>query len=489
MELITDFAYPLPVSVFCEMLGIPDEASVRFRSWTAAVAQSLDLVISAEDYDACMALLDEMEGYLSDLAEQRRADPGEDVLSVLAVAEVDGERLSHGELVAQLITLYVAGHEPTSALIGNGMVGLLSHPDQLAKLQADPGLVPSAVQELLRYDGPNQFVRRIATEPMSFDDRVIEPGQVIYVGVGAANHDPARWGDDADAVRIDRADASQHVQFGGGIHHCLGAHLARLQAEVALTALLDAPDRPAPRRRGRVGRAHDPAQRGAGPAHLPSDRGRVLGRVGARVRAPGCGRGQQQLGELGADGSVVGAVRVELALQGDAVGDGQDQRGRGLGCHPLGDGGVGPELADDLAEPAPQRLVERQRAPAVALVAHGQQQGLEVHEGVVACALELVAERGDHRQQPGLGWAGPVEHGQGGRHPPFELAEQGLGQQVVLRPEVVGDGGQVGPRGGGDLAGAGPDEPVAPHAQPGRVEQVLAGRTAGWFCRFTHTNV
>jgi cytochrome P450 len=237
MELITDFAYPLPVAVFCEMLGIPDEANARFRGWTAAVAQSLDLVISEEDYAACMAQLDEMESYLSEVAEQKRADPGDDVLSVLVQAEVDGERLSHGELVAQLITLYVAGHEPTAALIGNGMAALLSHPDQLARLQADPDLVPAAVQELLRYDGPNQFVRRVATEPMRFGDREIEPGQVIYVGVGAANHDPARWGADADAVRIDRPDASQHVQFGGGIHHCLGNHLARLQAEVALAAL------------------------------------------------------------------------------------------------------------------------------------------------------------------------------------------------------------------------------------------------------------
>jgi len=238
MELITDFAYPLPVAVFCEMLGFPDEANERFRRWTAAVAQSLDLVITDEEYDACMELLGEMEEYLAEMAELKRAHPGEDVLSALVTAEIDGERLSEGDLIAQLVTLYVAGHEPTTALIGNGTVGLLAHPDQLARLQADPALVPNAVQELLRYDGPNQFVRRIALEPMTYGDRDIRPGQVLYLGVGAANHDPERWGDRADEVVVDRPDAAQHLQFGGGIHHCLGAHLARLQAEVALGALL-----------------------------------------------------------------------------------------------------------------------------------------------------------------------------------------------------------------------------------------------------------
>ena len=238
MELVGDFAYPLPVAVFCEMLGIPDEANTRFRQWTAAVAQSLDLVITDEEYDACMDLLGEMEEYLTEMADAKRADPAEDVLSALVTAEIDGERISQGDLIAQLVTLYVAGHEPTTALIGNGMVALLARPEQLERLQSDPALVPNGVQELLRFDGPNQFVRRIALQPMTYGDREIQPGQVLYLGVGAANHDPQRWGPTADEVVVDRADAAQHVQFGGGIHHCLGAHLARLQAEVALGALL-----------------------------------------------------------------------------------------------------------------------------------------------------------------------------------------------------------------------------------------------------------
>lgn len=237
MDLVADFAYPLPVTIFCELLGIPAEAGPQFRGWTAAVARSLDLVISAADYDACLTEIATMEAYLAELVEERRAHPADDVLTQLVHTELDGAPLTHDELIAQLTTLYVAGHEPTTALIGNGMAALFAHPEQLERLQHDPALVPDAVLELLRYDGPNQFVRRVAVEPMTFGGQLIEPGDVVYVGVGAANHDPAQWGADADTLRIDRPDAGQHLQFGGGVHHCLGAHLARAQAEIALSAL------------------------------------------------------------------------------------------------------------------------------------------------------------------------------------------------------------------------------------------------------------
>jgi cytochrome P450 len=183
-----------------------------------------------------------MQAYLGEVVEQKRCEPGDDVLSALMAAEVDGVGLTHDELIAQLVTLYVAGHEPTTALIGNGMAHLLDHPDQLARLQADPSLVPGAVQELLRFDGPNQFVRRIALQATTFEAPAgpveVNAGDVVYVGIGAANHDPARFGADAGALRIDRPDAGDHVQFGGGVHSCLGSHLARMQAEITLTALL-----------------------------------------------------------------------------------------------------------------------------------------------------------------------------------------------------------------------------------------------------------
>jgi cytochrome P450 len=242
MELISELAYPLPVSVFCEMLGIPDEAGPKFHGWTSAVARSLDLVITDEEYDACMVEIGAMEEYLGELADRKQQAPGDDILSSLLAAEVDGVGFTRDELIVNLVTLYVAGHEPTTALIGNAMAHLLARPDQLAALQAAPSLVPAAVQEFLRFDGPNQFVRRIALEPTTFEGAdgpvQVGAGEVIYVAIGAANHDPRRFGGDAGELRLDRPDANAHLQFGGGVHTCLGAHLARMQAEITLTALL-----------------------------------------------------------------------------------------------------------------------------------------------------------------------------------------------------------------------------------------------------------
>jgi cytochrome P450 len=237
MDVIVDFAYPLPVAIFCEMLGIPDEASPQFRNWTSAIARNLDPVISAEERDECLRQLGDMERYLEDQIEEKRRQPAADIMTQLVQAEEEGDRLSRDELVAQLVTLYVAGHEPTTALIGTGLRALIAYPEQLARLEAEPSLWPNAVNEFLRWDGPNQFVRRIATEPIQRGDRTIEPGHIIYCCIGASNRDPERWGDDVDEVRVDRADAAHHLQFGLGLHSCLGAHLARLQAEVALRAL------------------------------------------------------------------------------------------------------------------------------------------------------------------------------------------------------------------------------------------------------------
>jgi len=237
MDVIGDFAYPLPVAVFNEMLGMPAEDAPQVRAWIAAVARMLDPVIDDEEHGRCNVLMNEMYDYLDTQIEAKRRAPADDVLTALVQAEEDGDRLTRDELVGQVVTLYVAGHEPTMSLIGNGLLALLRHPTQLALVRSRPDLLPNAVNELLRYDGPNQFVRRIAVQPYRIDDTTIAPGDVIYAAVGAANRDPARW-DDPDAVHVDRPDAAHHVQFGSGIHHCLGAHLARLQAEVALGALL-----------------------------------------------------------------------------------------------------------------------------------------------------------------------------------------------------------------------------------------------------------
>jgi cytochrome P450 len=238
-DVIEDFAYPLPVGVFCEMFGVPEEDSPKFRAWTTSVARNLDPVMTDDERRARMRDHDAMYEYLDELVAEKRKHPGDDILTSLVHAEEDGDRMSPDELIPQVVTLYVAGHEPTTALIGVGVLALLERPDQRERLRAEPELIGNAVAEFLRYDGPNQFVRRIAIRPMTFGDVTIPTGDVIYVGVGAANRDPAHWGDDADEVRIDRPDAVQHLQFGSGIHSCLGSHLARLQAEVALSELLD----------------------------------------------------------------------------------------------------------------------------------------------------------------------------------------------------------------------------------------------------------
>ena len=237
MDVIADFAYPLPVAVFCELLGLPDEDTPRVREWIRAVARMLDPVLDDDEYDRCNQLMNELYGYLEGQVEAKRRAPAEDVLTQLVHAEDDGDTLTRDELVAQLVTLYVAGHEPTTALVGNGLLALLRQPEQLELLRARPDLLPNAVHELLRYDGPNQFVRRIAAVPITFGTVRIAPGDVIYVGIGAANRDPDRW-TDPDGVRVDREDAARHLQFGAGIHMCLGSHLARLQAEVMLGALV-----------------------------------------------------------------------------------------------------------------------------------------------------------------------------------------------------------------------------------------------------------
>ncbi|HEV3225943.1 MAG TPA: cytochrome P450 [Acidimicrobiales bacterium] len=238
MDVIADFAYPLPVAIFCEMLGIPEEDSPLFRDWTSAVARNLDPLISDDERAHCFQLLDEMERYLVDQIEEKRRNPADDIMTELVHAEEEGDRLTRDELVAQLVTLYVAGHEPTTALIGTGLLALLNFPEQREALDHDASRFPNAVNEFLRWDGPNQFVRRIATAPIEMSDRVVEAGQVIYCCVGAANRDPERWGADVDDVDIDRPDAGHHLQFGMGVHSCLGAHLARLQAELALRALV-----------------------------------------------------------------------------------------------------------------------------------------------------------------------------------------------------------------------------------------------------------
>jgi cytochrome P450 len=242
-DLIADFAYPLPVDIFCQMLGIPEEDHPVFRYWVNCIARSLDPVMDPDERDALMAATDEMYAFLEELVAAKRGRDHGDILSGLVHAEADGETLSHEELLAQVMTLYVAGHEPTAGLVGNGMRALLDFPEQWAALRADRSLLRNAVAELLRFDGPNQFVRRVAMRDTTFDTPsgpvTIPARSVVYLSPGSANRDEAHWGPTVDEVDITREDAAGHLQFGAGIHACLGSHLARLQAEVMFTAVLD----------------------------------------------------------------------------------------------------------------------------------------------------------------------------------------------------------------------------------------------------------
>ncbi len=238
-DLIGDLGYPMPVMVICELMGIPDEDGHEFRRWVQLVAMGLDPIIDAESRERSLAAGEEMRDYLRGQIATKRAKPTEDLTSSLVHHEEDGDRLTEDELLAQIQTLYIAGHEPATAVLGNGMRGLLDQPAEFRRLWDDVSLAPHAVIELLRYDGPNQFVRRVAVEDLEFEGGTVPAGAVVYPCIGAANHDDDEFGDDAEQIRVDRPEAVHHLQFGAGIHSCLGTHLAKLELEVALERLVD----------------------------------------------------------------------------------------------------------------------------------------------------------------------------------------------------------------------------------------------------------
>lgn len=239
MDVLSDFAYPLPVVVICQMLGVPVADRERFRMWTADLARILDAIIlptPPEVIERGMAARHALVEYFRTLIVERRGQPRGDLLSELIAAEEQGDRLSEGELMATILLLFVAGHETTVNLIGNGTLALLRHPDQVRRLREDPSLLPGAVEELLRYDGPVQRTARISTVEVELGGRAIPEGSIVLGIIGAANRDPGVF-PDPDHLDVARAD-NRHLAFGGGIHFCLGASLARLEAQIAFGALL-----------------------------------------------------------------------------------------------------------------------------------------------------------------------------------------------------------------------------------------------------------
>lgn len=237
-DVIGDLAFPLPFTVISEMLGMPDGNRDEVRGWSHTLTKTLDPILSPEDVEASLAAADNMMRHIQSVLAWKRDHPADDLLTGLLAAEEEGDRLSEMELLDQVILLYIAGHETTVNLIGNATLALLGHPDQLAQLRSDPELDAGAIEELLRYDSPVQFSRRITTADLDVDGTTIPAGTFTLTCLGSANHDEARWGPTADQLDLTRADAGQHMSFGNGIHHCLGSSLARTEAQIAIGTLV-----------------------------------------------------------------------------------------------------------------------------------------------------------------------------------------------------------------------------------------------------------
>jgi cytochrome P450 len=237
MELIRSFAYPFPVTVISDMLGIPREDREQIRGWTENLLRVDRGRDRAMDEEVRQGLRD-FTAYLKDLFARKRLQPTDDMISRMVLAEEDDDVLTEEEILATVFLMYLAGHVTTVNLIGNGVVALLTHPEQFAKLQEDPGLAKNAVEETLRYWGPVDFIgRRIATENLEIAGTSIAAGDQVTVSLAAANRDPERF-IAPDAFDISREDANRHVAFGKGIHVCLGAPLARVEGQVALETLI-----------------------------------------------------------------------------------------------------------------------------------------------------------------------------------------------------------------------------------------------------------
>jgi cytochrome P450 len=233
MELISQFAYPLPITVICEMLGIPPNDREQTRQWS----ENLLSAQSPERMEELGRNIGEFIAYLRDLFARKRETPSDDLISQLLQVEVDGDRLTEDEILAMVFILFVAGHITTVNLIGNGVFALLTHPEQAAKLRSEPGLVANAVEEILRYYGPAETTTaRFAREDVELGGQAIAKGDPLLVVLAAADRDPARFAD-PQAFDITREDVNRHIAFGKGIHACLGAPLARLEGQIALETL------------------------------------------------------------------------------------------------------------------------------------------------------------------------------------------------------------------------------------------------------------
>jgi cytochrome P450 len=240
VDLVQALTYPLPVIVIAEIIGVPLADRDRFKDWSDVAVENLGNALfvppTPERLERLGSLLREMGAYFAALADERRRQPCDDLLTGLVQAEVDGSRLSHEEMLQMLVLLLVAGNETTTTLIGNAVLELLAHPAELARLRADRALLPGAIEEVLRYSSPVQMDPRRATRTLELAGQRIDEGQLAVCWIGSANHDEAVFSE-PERFDIGRRD-QRHVAFGFGPHYCLGANLARLEAEVAVGMLL-----------------------------------------------------------------------------------------------------------------------------------------------------------------------------------------------------------------------------------------------------------
>jgi cytochrome P450 len=238
MDLIRDFAWPLPITVIAEMLGVPREDRAALKVWSDELATFVGSALATSDkYERAARSSGRMSDYFRDLIRLRRANPQDDLVSALVAADEQYDTTREDELVATTILLLFAGHETTTNLIGNGILSLLRHPGELRALRTDPSLIVPAVEELLRYEGPTAAMVRIALEDVALPSGgTIGRAERVFLMINAANRDPRHF-DEPERVDI-RRDPNRHVAFGYGLHFCVGAPLARLEAQIAIPALL-----------------------------------------------------------------------------------------------------------------------------------------------------------------------------------------------------------------------------------------------------------
>ncbi len=236
MELIHDLAYPLPVTVIADLLGIPIDDRARFKQWSDTLAVVLDPLQAADGLTPTERAYDEIAAYMRPIYSARRAAPRDDLISALVAVEDQGQTLTEIELLSLTMLILGAGHETTTNLIANAVLALLRNPSERRRLQDDPSLITSAVEECLRYDSPVQLTDRVATVDCEIAGHPIRKGGLVALLLGAANRDPARF-PEPDRFDVSRTD-NRHLSFGHGAHFCLGAALARLEAQIAIATLL-----------------------------------------------------------------------------------------------------------------------------------------------------------------------------------------------------------------------------------------------------------